>query len=72
MGHYASEGDPGWSKSIDRSDRARRMKQNLGYRSLAEFNAEDLPHLVGLFGMTSENKTESAVRYFAKRYWGEV
>jgi hypothetical protein len=71
MGPLTKDPDPSWTTSVKLSERAQRMRARVGYKSLAEFCAEDLPFLIGLFTLTSGAEKEHAVRYFEKKY-GEV
>lgn len=58
MGHYASEMDPGWGDSIDRTNRQMRIRDELGAKSLSSFRVEDLPLLNKLFSYDSLNDRE--------------
>jgi hypothetical protein len=66
MGHYASEMDPNWGAHIERSNRTLKVKQAIKDKPLSEFKAEDIPHLVALFGYNEFMDSEGGARKLEK------
>jgi hypothetical protein len=50
--------------------RATRLRKIIGYKSLGEFRAEEIPYLLGLFSLVSHDEKKIAVEYFEERYDG--
>lgn len=51
MGHYASEMSPGWSDSIDRTDRQIKLKKELANVPIGAFPCSEVMPLMKVLGV---------------------
>jgi hypothetical protein len=49
MGHYASEMDPNWGRSIERTDRKLRLRDKVDQTPLSKFKGRHFPALMELY-----------------------
>lgn len=49
MGHYASEIDPNWGASIERSSRERKLRDKVNDTPLSKFRGRHFPALAKLY-----------------------
>jgi hypothetical protein len=67
MGHYASEMDSTWSKSMDQSERIERLRTALTKIPLSKFTADDAFELARLFSIVDFTKvSEAKLKKFEK------